>query len=65
MLVCYYYNADNNNYALTIDCTLLFSPFVSAAQNGNTRVQPIMLTKLSGIDKFVTFCYILIIINQI
>ena len=36
------------SFHIIIDCTLLFPPLASAAQNGNTRVQPIMLRKLAG-----------------
>lgn len=36
------------------DCTLLFPPLASAAQNGNARVQPIMLKKLSGTNKIIS-----------
>ena len=38
---------------IIIDCTLLFPPLASAAQNGNTRVQPIMLRKLAGKDQYI------------
>lgn len=31
-----------------LDSTLLFPPFALAAQNGNARVQPIMLKKIAG-----------------
>ncbi|XP_019850510.1 PREDICTED: crescerin-1-like [Amphimedon queenslandica] len=37
----------------TVDCTLLFPPLASAAQNGNARVQPIMLKKLSDLIPYV------------